>query len=651
MGRFHSFSLLAVLACVRYASSTGILESITGFNTIGDHFGYPAFQDTTYDYVIVGGGTAGLAMAARLSQGGAGTVAVIEAGGFYELDNGNLSTVPGTSAYFIGTAPLVKNPLIDWQYQTEPNPGLGGRSILYNSGKTLGGGSARNYMVYARGSKGSYQKWADEVGDKSYAFAQFLPYFQKSVQLDFPNNAVRARNASIYPNPRAYGTSGPLKVSFSNWANTIGSWAKLALKELGLSELPDFVSGDIYGYQYTSQTIDGKTQTRSSSEASYLRQALSKNSQLQVYKTSLAKQILFDSNKRATGVLVDTAGVKYNLLARKEVIVSAGVHRSPQLLMVSGIGPQEILEDLGIPIVSNLPGVGQNMWDQPFFGPSHAVDIITHSSMSSPVFMGKQFDDYRKSRTGFLTNPGSDFLAWENLPKDLFQTLSNATQNDLTTQFPADWPTLQHTFADAFYGDGHDMLLGAPPDNRQYVGILPTLVATFSRGNVTIKSTDTSVNPIINSNLLSDPRDQEIAIAAFKRARQMFATKALSKITVGTEDYPGSSVSTDAEILAHIMKTTAPIWHASSTCKMGKASDKMAVVDSKAKVMGVSGLRVVDASAFPFLIPVHPQGTVCEFFPPSPAVVPTREPRGFLLTYVSHFKDALAEKIACDILS
>lgn len=166
----------------------------------------------------------------------------------------------------------------------------------------------------------------------------------------------------MWPTPLAYGTTGPVHVSFSNWANTFGSWVKLALKELGMEELPDFVSGRLFGYQYASHTIDGETQTRSSSETSYLRGAISKTSQLQVYKSSLAKRILFDSDKRATGVVVDTGGVQYTLMAAKEVIVSAGAHRSPQLLMVSGIGPQETLQDLGIPVLSNLPGVGQNMW-------------------------------------------------------------------------------------------------------------------------------------------------------------------------------------------------------------------------------------------------------------------------------------------------
>jgi choline dehydrogenase-like flavoprotein len=136
----------------------------------------------------------------------------------------------------------------------------------------------------------------------------------------------------------------------------------LALAEIGLKELPDFVSGNLYGYQYASHTIDGQSQTRSSSETGYLRWIMSKNSQLQVYKTTLAKKINFDAKKKATDVLVETAGVQYNILARKEVILSAGAHRSPQMLMVSGIGPRLVLQGLQIPILSELSGVGQNMW-------------------------------------------------------------------------------------------------------------------------------------------------------------------------------------------------------------------------------------------------------------------------------------------------
>ena len=269
------------------------------------------------------------------------------------------------------------------------------------------------------------------------------------------------------------------------------------------------------------------------------------------------------------------------------------------------------------------------------------MGIQTHSSVAKPAVLEKEIADYRNSRTGLLTNPGSDFLAWENLPQDLLSTLRPSTRRDLKSQFPSDWPTLQHTFADAYYGTGHDMIVGSPTDSRQYVSILPAIVATFSRGNVTISSADTSVNPVISPNLLSDPRDQEIAVAAFKRARQIFNTSAIDPIRNGPEVYPGANVSSDTEILEAIMKQASPIWHASGTCKMGRSEDPKAVIDYQARVFGVSGLRVIDASAFPFLVPCHPQATVCKFLNP--------------LTVSDKLKakicaDALAEKIVSKIL-
>lgn len=215
-----------------------------------------------------------------------------------------------------------------------------------------------------------------------------------------------------------------------------------------------------------------------------------------------------------------------------------------------------------------------------------------------------------------LTNSGSDFIAWEDLPTDLLRSLSNSTQADLAKTFPQDWPTIQHTFADAFFGYGRDMLIGAPTDGRMYASILPALVATFSRGNVTINSTDPLAQPVISPNFLNDVRDQEIAVAAFKRARQIANTTAFRTIIAGDETFPGANVTSDADILEVIRQSATPIWHASGTCKMGAPNDTLAVVDSQARVRGVQGLRVVDASAFPFLVPCHPSATVCEYWTP-----------------------------------
>ena len=189
-----------------------------------------------------------------------------------------------------------------------------------------------------------------------------MPYFQRSVALQEANNDLRPENASISANPAAFGSEGPVHVSYPNWANSFASFGRTALNELGFLEVPDFVSGSLIGQQYTAFTLDRDTQTRSSSETAFLRPALGATQKLTIYKSTLGKKIIFDEQLQATGVLVDTGNVQYTLSARNEVILSAGVHRSPQLLMVSGIGPRETLEKFDIQVLSELPGVGQNMW-------------------------------------------------------------------------------------------------------------------------------------------------------------------------------------------------------------------------------------------------------------------------------------------------
>ena len=245
-------------------------------------------------------------------------------------------------------------------------------------------------------------------------------------------------------------------------------------------------------------------------------------------------------------------------------------------------------------------------------GPSYPLSIDTHSKLQNPAFAASQIQSYINDRTGQLTNDASDFLGWEKLPKDLRANLENATLKGLA-DLPADWPELELTFPDGFAGRLDDILTGAPVDGKNYASIAVGLVAPFSRGNVTINSTDTAQNPLINPNWLGDRRDQDLLVQGFKRARQIFRTKALSSVVVGPEAYPGPNVTTDAQILANIRRSSLTIWHASATNAMGKSNDVNAVVDTSAKVIGVTGLRVVDASIFPFLPPGHPQSLVCKF--------------------------------------
>ena len=274
--------------------------------------------------------------------------------------------------------------------------------------------------------------------------------------------------------------------------------------------------------------------------------------------------------------------------------------------MVSGIGPASTLRSHQVPVCADRPGVGQNLWDNIFSGPSYPVNVPTHNAFSNPTVIGAAIEEYNSQRTGILTNSGGDLLAFEKLPNN---SLSPSTRRDLDNAFGPDWPDIEYLEVDAFVGDK----LAPPPASttgRNSAALLPGLTAPFSRGNVTIISNDTSILPVVSPNWLQDPRDREVLTAAFRRARQVWASRSMRNVTTGPEAFPGINVTSDAEILDAIQRSAQTIWHAAGTNKMGKEDDPMAVVDSKARVIGVKGLRVVDASAFPFLPPGQPQGMV-----------------------------------------
>ncbi|CAG8959042.1 hypothetical protein HYFRA_00012822 [Hymenoscyphus fraxineus] len=582
---------------------------------LGAHFGRLGVP-ATFDYVVVGGGTAGLALARRLAANSAQTVAVVEAGGFSEFDNTDGSQIPADAAFFIGTDPMFHNPLIDWGQETTTQNELAGRKALYTSGKTLGGGSTRNFMFYQRGSSGSYDKWAQIVGDPSYTFKNLLPYFQRSVHFTPPNPAARPNNStlkytvlSIVQFDQFY--RGPVQVSYPRFVNALSSWIVAGLRELGMIEVSGFVDGSLLGYSYIGCTVDPNSQTRSSSETSFLAEALRETTNLIVYKSTTAQRVLFNGTK-AIGVQVNSGGAIYTLGARKEVISS---FRSPQLLMASGIGPKATLEENGIPLIVDRPGVGQNMWDHILAGPSFDVNVPTHSRVSDPTYASHADADFINNQNGILTNPGADIVAFEKLPEDL---ISNQTLRGLNNRpyflytLPTlkNWPDVEYLFLDAYSGTQKDLVFGGPRDGKNYGSAFVGLVAPFSRGNVTIVSNDTTVNPIINPNWFSDPRDQEVAVAGYKRARAIFATNAMRAVVLSPEAYPGANITTDHEILETLRNGASSIFHAAGTNAMGKVGDPMAVVDTSARVFGVQGLRVVDASAFPILPPGHPQGTM-----------------------------------------
>ncbi|KAL9127500.1 MAG: hypothetical protein Q9217_003630 [Psora testacea] len=505
-------AILAAVAAVTYQG-----QAVLNLNT-GISDGNPS-KDENFDYVIIGGGTAGLALAARLAEGSSHNIAVIEAGGFYEQDDGNLSVVPGYCTFYAGTEPDNFNPLTDWGFVTRPQ-----------------------------------------------------------------------------------------KVSHGRFTDPFGTWVQPAVETLGLKPINRFQSGQLIGSGYLPYTVDAEKAHRSSSASSFLQSVHDKPS-LRVYHRTLAEKILLDESYTANGVVVSSNGHEYTLRANKEVIVSAGTFQSPQLLMLSGVGPRSTLEAFNIPVHVDLPGVGKNLQDHPLFGSQYRVNVPTVSAaLNSPFLLAVAQEAYEVHAAGPLTIPASGFLGWEKLPERYRKNLTASSRKTLDTSFPVDWPELEYIPISAAMGYQRNYQKEDPLDSFNYATIAASLVAPLSRGTVTIASPRAVDLPIIDPNFLAHPADAELAIAAVHRQREIW--KALDGLTVGDEWLPGPAATSDEDILKFVKESVAPAWHAASTCKMGKREDRMAVVDSEARVFGTKGLRVVDASAFPFLVPGHPQATI-----------------------------------------
>lgn len=407
-------------------------------------------------------------------------------------------------------------------------------------------------MLYQRGTAQSYDKWADAVGDSSYSWEKFELYFKKSVAFRPPSSS-RAPNATAEYNPAAFEAArGPLQVGYPNNAQPFASWLQPSLNEIGIPTTQDFNSGKLMGCQYPSATIN-RDMKRETSETSFLKIAAGRPN-LNVIQLALAKQVLFDGNKRATGVVYQIGLLGFTATATREVIVSAGAFQSPQLLMVSGIGPAATLNQFNIPILADRRGVGQGMQDHVFFGPSYRVNVQTLTRLANdPLYAAAQFfGPYSILKQGPLTSNTCDFLGWEKVPQEL---LSQQAAAELSAKFPPDWPELEYISGPGYIGNFSNLFASQPKDGYQYATLLGTLVAPLSRGSVTLASADTAVLPVVDPNWLTNPTDVAVAIAAYKRARAAFAAQAMQGVLADpVEYYPGPQVQTDEQILATIRK-------------------------------------------------------------------------------------------------
>ncbi|USW56824.1 Putative glucose-methanol-choline oxidoreductase, FAD/NAD(P)-binding domain superfamily [Septoria linicola] len=552
----------------------------------GTSFGIPS-KNATYDYVIVGGGTAAH-QCLRCK---------IEAGNFYELSNGNWSQIPYWSEQWVGAEEDDWQPLIDWGLFTEEQ--VNGKSIHYAQGKNLGGSTGRNQMMWHRPTVGSYAAWAEHVGDDSYTWDNMLKYMQRSVKY-IENAANRPANTTPPTSPGAYSADGgPVIVSHAGYVHPLAQYGPAAFSSIGLKMINDFSGGHLDGYSYWPFSIDPATGLRSSAESSFLAESLSRP-KLTTYINAHVNNILFSENGTAMGVNVTNYGMRpFTLTARKEVIVSAGAYHSPQLLMVSGIGPKDALQKFNIPVIKDAPGVGQNMWDScNIGGPVFKINVTGYSTWQQPGYKEQADAQLLAKGSGPLTNTGLDMGAWEKLPA---ANRANLTPEALTalSVFPSDWPEIEWSLSSS------GKTLTASDATVQYGTIGAVLVAATSRGNMTIRSASNLDTPIIDPNWLRDSTDQQVAIQAYRRAREAWNVIPLK---VGDEVSLGKNVTSDADLLEAIKSRLGPIHHASSSCAMGKADNPYAVVDAKARVFGVHNLRVIDSSSFPFTPPGHTQG-------------------------------------------
>ncbi|KAL4791634.1 GMC oxidoreductase [Aspergillus venezuelensis] len=566
--------------------------------------------DATFDYIVVGAGTSGFTLAARLAEAKF-TVALVEAGDFYEVV-WPLPKIPGAAEIGIGASPSSTTP-IDWQFITEPVPGANNRAVHYCRHRTFGGTSAANVMIYQRPDVDSMSRWAEVVDDDSYRFENVLPFYQRTPTFHPPDNELRPPNATADYNPDAFLDTGePLHVSYPVDPVVFSTWMARGIRAIGIPEIQDFNSGRLLGAQWCPFTVRPSDRTRSSSEAAFMGRPNNDEvlASLTLYKLTMGKRVLFDDSRKATGMEVRTGKALYTLHATREVIVSAGAFQSPQLLMVSGIGPAETLSRYSIPLVVELPGVGQNMWDHLLFGPSYRVSISTNSRIPKDlVYTLEQAIRYLFKRRGPFTNPGADYLAWEKIPESLRAQFSQGTLANLSW-FPPSWPEAEYISFAIYLNSFLDPFLQQPSDGYMYASMIGSLVAPTSRGFVTLRSNDTDTLPAIQPNWLATESDAQVAVAMYRRMREAWShPDGIAPIVIGEEYFPGPQVQTDEEILDAIRESVMTIFHAACTCKMGTADDPMAVVDNHAKVRGVDGLRVVDASSFAILPPGHPQST------------------------------------------
>ena len=506
-------------------------------------------SNTIFNYVIVGGGSSGCVLANRLSEDSNNSVCLIEAG---PKDSSTWIHLP------IGYAKTMWDPKVNWKFQTEPDPGMNDRQIYWPRGKTLGGSSSISGLIFIRGQKEDYDGWRD-LGNVGWGWDDVLPYFKKAEGNDRLGEPLHSQ-------------TGPLKASSIPKKHALVEAFKKAANALGVPTTADFnnLTQEGVGY-FQLSTHKG---FRCSAAVAYLKPAKHR-SNLTILTKSQVSKVIFE-NKKVVGVEFIQQRIKKTLHANKEVILSAGSIQTPQILQLSGVGPEKLLREFNIPVIHDLPGVGENLQDHLQYRLIYELNqpISTNDELSS--WFGK-------------LKMGLDWLLFRGGPLSI-----GINQGGLFTRVMKDSKTPDIQF--------HMATLSAEMAGGKvhpFSGFTMSVcqLRPESRGYVRIQSTDPLTPPKIFANYLATQHDRDTSVAAVNFARKIAQTEPLRSLI--TREVKPDNPKSDEEVLEFCRNNGATIFHPTGTCQMGSDSNPMSVLDSSLRVRGVQGLRVVDCSAMP----------------------------------------------------
>lgn len=507
-------------------------------------------MNSNFDYIIVGAGSAGCVLANRLSADPSVSVCLLEAGG---RDWNPWIHIP------VGYFKTIHNPATDWCYETEPDPGLNGRTLKWPRGKVLGGSSSINGLLYVRGQSEDYDSWA-EAGNSGWSFSDVLPYFKKAEDQELGEDDY-------------HGVGGPLKVSSMNFQRPICDDFIQGTSELGvpISEDMNGISQEGVGYfQLTAHR--GR---RCSSSVAYLKE-IKNRPNLKIITGALVTNIGIKDG-RAKTVNYQSNGTQSVLTAKAEIVLSGGAINSPQLLQLSGIGPGSLLQQHGVPVLVDSPDVGGNLQDHLQIRTVYKTHCKTlNDELNNPLQKIQAGLQYLLTRGGPLSMAASQVGAF------------------CKTRLSNNRPDIQYHF--------QPLSADSPGEGLNKFSAITASVCQLrpeSRGTIQIRSTDPTDHPRIMPNYLSTDLDCQTAIESIKFTRSIMATSAMSA-HIASEHLPGSASQTDEQLLASARNIANTIYHPTSTCRMGP--DATAVVDDRLRVKGVAGLRVVDASVMPTIV-------------------------------------------------